>query len=301
MPELSAPTQALGALPTATAEDLNAAYNQYIYAPNREQLMARWALAGDEVVRRLGKPALVTYGAGATENIQLFRAPQDRAPVHIHFRGGGWRHLPPLREHGFIAEMFVRAGATIAYPDFDGIDKNGGNFMPIADQVRRAVAWIYRNAESFGGDPGRIFVSGHSTGAHLASVVATTDWRAAFDLPADIVKGVLCSSGVYDLYPAGVSGRFPAGRFDAETIAALSSIRHIERLTAPIVVSYAKLETPGFCRQARDFAAALKTAGKAHTFVAADQYNHLEIFETLASPYGVLGRLALEQMGLARP
>jgi arylformamidase len=42
-----------------------------------------------------------------------------------------------------------------------------GNLMTMADQVRRAVAWVYKNAASFGGDPNRLYVSGHSSGGHL--------------------------------------------------------------------------------------------------------------------------------------
>ena len=250
-------------------------------------------------MNRLGEPFRASYGTGDVEKLEVFKASRSPAPIHVHFRGGGWRHLLPRREHGFIAEMFVRAGAHFVLPDFEGIDKNGGNFAPIAQQVRRAIAWLYGNGAQFGGDPARIYVSGHSTGAHLAAVVATTDWKAEFGLPADVVKGTVCSSGIYDLLPAGISMRFPTGNFDEATVAALSPIHHVAKLAAPIVVSYAKLETPGFCRQSRDFAAALQKAGKLHTFIAADHYNHLEILETLATPHGILGRLALEQIGIA--
>ena len=76
-------------------------------------------------------------------------------------------------------------------PDFINVIDAAGNFMPMAEQVRRAVAWVRRNARSFGGDPERIYVSGHSSGAHLAAVVLTTNWRQDFDLPSDTVKGGL--------------------------------------------------------------------------------------------------------------
>jgi len=283
--------------PRFDAADLHAAYNQYIYAPNREQLMARWVLWSEQTMKRLGEPFRANYGTGEFEKLEVFRTSRSPAPIHVHFRGGGWRHLMPRREHGFVAEMFVRAGAHFVFPDFEGIDKNGGNFAPIAQQVRRAVAWLYQNGAQFGGDPRQIYISGHSTGAHLAALVATTDWKTEFGLPPDLVKGAVCSSGIYDLLPAGISKRFPSGVFDEATVSSLSPIHHVAKLAAPIVVSYAKLETPGFCRQARDFAAALQRAGKPHTFIAAEQYNHLEILETLATPYGILGRLALEQMG----
>ena len=61
----------------------------------------------------------------------------------------------------------MRAGAHWIGLDFDGVESTNGDLLPMADQVRRAVAWVYNNAKSFGGDPNRIYVSGQSSGAHL--------------------------------------------------------------------------------------------------------------------------------------
>ena len=72
----------------------------------------------------------------------------------------------------------------------------------MADQVRRAIAWVYNNAKSFGGDPNRIHVSGQSSGAHLSGCVVTTDWKD-YGVPNDIVKGALLCSGMYDLSRCG--------------------------------------------------------------------------------------------------
>ena len=63
--------------------------------------------------------------------------------------------------------------------------------------------------------------------------------------------------------------------------------------------AYGTYETPEFQRQSRDFAAALKVAGKPVTLLVGEGYNHFEMPETFASPYGLLGRAVLEQMKLA--
>ena len=168
----------------------------------------------------------------------------------------------------------------------------------MAHQVRRAVAWVYENAVSFGGDPNRIYVSGHSSGGHLAGVILTTDWQTDFDLPPDVVKGGLCSSGMFDLKPVRLSARGRYIDFTDEMEEALSSIRHLDKLHAPIIIAYGTLETPEFQRQSRDFAAAVAAAGKPVQLLVGEGYNHFEILETLANPYGLLGRAVLEQMGL---
>ena len=184
-------------------------------------------------------------------------------------------------------------------PDFVGVEDVGGSLMPMAEQVRRAVAWVYRNAHTFGGDPNRLYVSGFSSGGHLAGVVLTTDWAREFNLPADTVKGGLCGSGMFDLKPVRLSARSRYIKFTDEMEQALSPQRHLDKLNAPLVVAYGTFETPEFQRQSRDFAAAVKAAGKPVQLLVGEGYNHFEMFETLASPYGLLGRAALEQMKLA--
>ena len=194
--------------------------------------------------------------------------------------------------------MFVNAGAHYVVPDFVPVQDAGGSLMPMADQVRRAVAWVYRNAAGFGGDPDRIYVSGHSSGARLAAVVLVTDWHDDFGLPADIVKGGLRCSGMYDPKSVRLSARSSYVKFDDAMEHALSPQRHLQRINAPGILAYGTLETPEFQRQARDFAGALLSAGKSVRLVAGEGYNHFEIMDTLANPYGQLGRAVLEQMKL---
>jgi arylformamidase len=80
---------------------------------------------------------------------------------------------------------------------------------------------------------------------------------------------------------------------------AMSSLRQIDKLRAPIIVTYGTYETPEFQRQNRDFAAAVKAAGKTGELIEAPSYNHFEMCETLGNPYGPNGRAALKLMKLA--
>jgi arylformamidase len=83
------------------------------------------------------------------------------------------------------------------------------------------------------------------------------------------------------------------------TVAALSPLRHLDRLHAPLVVAYGTCETSEFRRQNREFAAAVEANGKVVELLVGEHYNHFELPETLGNPYGLLGRAALELMGLA--
>jgi arylformamidase len=279
---------------------LDAAYNQAAYAPNREQLLARHTSNSAGMRARIGSPLRLAYGEAAVEKLDIYRTARERAPVFVFIHGGAWRS--GLAENvAAPAEMLTTAGAHCVFPDFSWVQNVGGNLTVLADQVRRAIAWVYRNAASFGGDACRLFVGGQSSGGHLAAVALTADWQREFDLPPDMIKGGLCISGMYDLVPVRLSARSNYVTFDDEAVEALSPIRHLDRLHAPLIVAYGTYETPEFQRQARDFAATVAAAGKPVELIVGEHYNHFELPETLANPYGLLGRAALAMLNLPSP
>jgi arylformamidase len=99
--------------------------------------------------------------------------------------------------------------------------------------------------------------------------------------------------------PVRISKRSSYVKFTDEMEQAMSSQRHLGLLRAPLVISYGTNETPEFQRQNRDFAAAVKAAGKPVELVVGADFNHFEMNESLASPYGPNGRAALALMKLA--
>ena len=274
---------------------LDDAYDQSKYALNRSQVVERYASNSDIARERLGAPRRIAYGPTVNEALDLYPAAGTNAPISIFVHGGAWQR-GLAKDYAFAAELFVRAGAHHVVLDFINVIEAGGDLMPMADQVRRAIAWVYRNAASFGGDPNRIHLYGHSSGAHLAGVAMVTDWSGAFGLPADVIRSGLLCSGMYDLRPVRLSARSRYVNFTDDMEAALSTQRHIDRFWAPVVLAFGTLETPEFQRQSRDFTAALDAAGKRVELLPGYQYNHFEIVETLASPYGLLGGAALAQI-----
>lgn len=171
---------------------LDAAYNQDAYAPNRQQVLDRYAANSERARVRLGAPSRFAYGPTEIEKLDIHRAGAAAAPVNIFIHGGVWRG-GLARNYAFLAELFTCAGAHFVVPDFVWVQDAGGSLMVMADQIRRAIAWIHRNAARFSGDPARIYLSGHSSGAHLAGAALITDWPREFDLPADVIKA-RCSS-----------------------------------------------------------------------------------------------------------
>jgi arylformamidase len=278
-------------------KELDDAYDQAVYAPNRDQMNRRRASESERVRARLGEPKRVAYGTTPHEMLDIYPARNSNAPVVVFVHGGAWR-FGAAQDSSYGAEPFVRAGAHFVVLDFINVIESGGDLMTMVEQVRRGVAWTARNAASFGGDPGRLYVTGHSSGAHLGGCVVITDWEKDFGLPRDTLKGATLCSGMYDLKPVRLSKRSAYVKFTDAVEDALSAQRHLDRVNCPVTLLHGTLETPEFQRQSREFAAALKAAGRPVKLIVAEHYNHFEIGETLNNPYGPFGSAALEMMHL---
>ena len=288
-------------------QELDDAYDQIVYAPNRDQVAKRRHANSAAARTRIGEPLRLAYGPTPIEGLDVYRTPSSSspasgggkgggAPVAIFVHGGAWQN-GTASEFTCLAEPFVHAGAHFVVLDFTNVNDAGGSLFPMVEQVRRAVGFLYRQAKTFGGDPNRLHLISHSSGSHLAGCVVTSDWEKD-GLPRDILKGAALSSGMYDLKPVRLSKRSKYVKFTDAMEEELSAIRHIDRLNTPLVLTYGTYETPEFQRQSRDFAAAVKAAGKPVELLVGEGYNHFEMLETLNNPYGLLGRAVFKQIGL---
>ena len=275
-------------------QQLDDSYNQAVYASNLLQIVGRYASTSTAFRRQFGEPRRIPYGESESERFDLYAASSAPAPVCLFLHGGAWRQ-DEAKDYAFPAELFLGAGVHYAAVDFDNVVTTGGDLAPMADQVRRAIAFVYRNAASFGGDPNRIFVVGHSSGAHLAAVALTTDWDA-LGVPSDVIKGGVVCSGIYDLVPVSLSARKTYVNFTPHVIESLSPVLHVDRLSCPLLIAYGTHDTPEFQRQSIKLFDAASQAGKNVEVLVGDGYNHFELIETLGNPYGPLGRAALKLM-----
>src|SRR5438876_12147933 len=126
--------------------ELDAAYDQAAYQANIQQLRDRWVANSERARARIGLPARCAYGPGEIEGLDIFRteAPAP-APVFVFIHGGAWR-AGRAATYAALAEMFIRAGAHYVVPDFSWVQDCAGSLFPMADQVCRAIASVYRNA-----------------------------------------------------------------------------------------------------------------------------------------------------------
>jgi arylformamidase len=121
--------------------ELDAAYDQNVYEPNYTQIGARFASNSDVTRARIGQPVRLAYGPTDIERLDIYKTRQANAPVLVLIHGGEWR-FGSAKSTAFAAEVFVNAGAHYVLPDYQLVQDAGGSLMPMADQVRRAIAWV---------------------------------------------------------------------------------------------------------------------------------------------------------------
>jgi arylformamidase len=274
------------------SEALEAQYNLPRRHPERGSMLAAFGRESERVRAALPVQLDVPYGEGPQETLEIFpAAASEPAPVLIFFHGGYWRSMDK-RDFSFVAGPLVPAGIAVVAPNYALVPRVSVD--EIVEQARLAVAWVCRNAATFGGDPSRIFVSGHSVGGHLAATAALTDWAAA-GLPPDLVKGGCSISGLFDLEPLLYTSINDDLRLDAAAAARLSPVRHLRQGLPPFVVAVGALETEEFVRQSLEFAAAWRAAGSPCDEHVLAGLNHYTIILECARPEsavtGILNRL----------
>ena len=171
-------------------------------SPGAGEYLERAMAWSDEVRRRTDCRLDIPYGPEERQNLDLYlpKPGTGPAPVFIFLHGGYWAigHKDTL---GFMAETITPVPAILVTAGYRLAP--GAKYPEQVDDCRTALCWVYENIWKYGGDPGRIFVGGHSAGGHLAALVTLQRGRLSeFGLPPDVIKGCLPVSGVFDVTAA---------------------------------------------------------------------------------------------------
>jgi len=285
----------------ATQEDLDAEYNLEQTVPD-VSLYADFYLQESEKVRAEMKYHLdVPFGPTLAEHADLYPAPGTKpgdggtAPVLVYVHGGFWA-MRTSKEFGFVARGPASKGvATVvvnyALCPYVTMDE-------IVRQTRAAVAWTYKSAASFGGDPERIHVAGHSAGGHLTAMLLTTDWEGDYGLPADIIKGACAISGLFDLAPFPYTFAQPKLQLTWEQVSRNSPILHVPDAAPSLLLAYGEDETAELKRQSEDFLTAWKAKSLDADLLSLPGKNHYDVIDGFLDAGSPLCSALLERMSV---
>lgn len=276
---------------------LDAQYNNRARIPHYGDYFAAWRAWSAETRESLPARLDVPYGDLPIERLDVFPAADEGAPIQIMIHGGYWYSLD--RKHdSFVAEGFRPHGVTTVVIGY-GLAPDH-RMDEIVRQVRAAAAWVWRNAADFGGDPARIHAIGQSAGGHLVVMLLATDWAAfGADLPADLVKGGVSLSGLYDLEPIRLCYLNDTLGMDEAEARRNSPVTRRYPRPAPLTLVSGDIESEEYARQADAMAALWEARGYPLRRLSLPGFNHFTMADQLRDPESPLIRAAVAQMGPA--
>jgi arylformamidase len=247
-----------------------AQYNNRARVTDAPEILVRWAQASELARSRMTCVLDVAYG-------------------------GYWRALDKS-EHSFVAPAFVQSGAMVVVPNYALCP--AVTIEAIALQTAQALAWVWRHAAKYGGDPSRIHVIGHSAGGHLAAMLLCCRWKTvAPDLPGRLLAGAMSLSGVFDLAPLRHAPFLQADlALDPAAVRRLSPAG-FPRPRGPLLALVGADESAEFLRQ-NQLIRDRWGAAAVPVCQALPGHNHFTVLQDLVDPAGGAHRHALRLLGL---
>jgi len=277
-------------------EALDNQYDQRVLVPHANEYMVRNLEDSERARAEMDCRLDVPYGTLDDELVDIFPASGTDTPVVVYVHGGAWTRWH--KDHNsYQARTFVGAGAAFVSVNFSLVPQV--NLDELVRQNRAAVAWVYNNARAFGADPDKLYVAGHSSGGHVVGLLAVTDWAADWDLPADVVKGGVAVSGMYDLEPIRLSSRNEYLHLDDGAVDRNSALRQLPDKMPPLIVAYGGKEQIEFQRHTKDFAAELQRRGHGCQLIHYPDNNHFDMAQEFANAESPLMRATFRMMALS--
>lgn len=143
----------------------------------------------------------ITYGELDRQTLDIYtpRSSAGASPVVVFFYGGGWRE-GAKENYAFVASSLTEAGYAVVIPDYRVFPDVV--FPGFVEDGAMAVAWVVNNAGDYGADPGRVFLMGHSAGAHIAALLSLDPrYLARHGVEDGSIRALIGLSGPYDFLP----------------------------------------------------------------------------------------------------
>ena len=275
---------------------LDVQYDNRARVPDHPRLFEQWARESAIARERFSRRLDIAYGETPAETLDLFPSVRDGAPVLVFIHGGWWRAFDK-RDHSFVAPAFTREGAMVVVPNYALAPSV--TIETIALQMTRAVAWTWRHAALYGGNPGRIVVAGHSAGGHLTAMMLSCRWPAVgADLPQNLLAGGLSVSGVFDLEPLRHTPFLRESlRLTPASARRLSPV-HFPPTSVPLYATAGAEESEEFLRHNT----LIRDAWGENAVPVCESIagaHHFDVLDDFTDPHGRLHRLALQLLGLS--
>ena len=268
--------------------ELDVQYNSRGTVPDVSLYIADYAARTQQAKAQIKCLENLRYGDQADELLDIYPAGPSNAPVLVYLHGGDWRTLSK-EDNGFAAPAFVARGAMVVVLDFTLVPHT--TLPAMGQQVLRALLWLQNNVANFGGDPRRIHIAGHSSGANLVG-------QLLLSAPAGLIKSAVFISGLGDLEPVRLSFRNEKLHLTPDVAAQVSLLKHQPGRVCPMLVAVGQMETEDYRRQSRDVANHWRSQGNACQLFELPGKHHYDAVLDWANPQSALFKAHCALMGL---
>lgn len=226
----------------------------------------------------------IAYGALARQKLDVY-VPEKReaaAPVVVIFYGGAWSS-GSKQDYAFLGRAIASKGFVAVVADYRLVPDV--RFPAFLEDAALAIKWTHANARDYRGDPGRIFLLGHSAGAYIAAMTALDErYLAGAGLPRSTVKGVIGLAGPYDFLPLSVDSTIAAfGR--EKDLASTQPINFATPDAPPMLLATGADDTTVYPRNSQELASRLKRAGVPVELKTYPDLGHIDILLALSVPF----------------
>jgi len=275
-------------------DEMEFQYNPRVSVPEFPEL-AKVRAAQARKVRAAAKSWLdVAYGNSPREMLDIYAADRPNGAVLVYIHGGYWRSGSKEDNCNFVP-TFTTRGATVVLVEYDLCPQV--TVTDIVRQTRAAIAWVYKNITRYAGDSSRIFVAGHSAGAHLTSMALANDWTKE-GMPQDCIKGAVATSGVFDLDMVMKISVQEQVRMTPDVAKQNSPFLNPPKVKCPLVVAVGGAEPKGWQQMSEDYFNYVKQHGVNAEYLVVPGANHYTMSEHLMNPNSPLTLAMLRQMNL---
>jgi len=262
-------------------EEIDREYNPGTVVPDSARWREWYARESATARRDLESLLGLRFGPTRDETVDVFPAPQPGAAILVFIHGGYWR-WGSSQDFSFVARGPVGHGVTAVVTNYSLCPSV--TIAEITRQSRAVIAWLHREAPRFNGDPARIYVAGHSAGGQQVGMLAATDWPGEYGLPAEIIRGAVPISGIFDLHPLRYSYLQPQLQLTHEVILRQSPLLNVPASGPPLLVSLGQEETAEFHRQSVAYLEAWRGNGLPGELLIQEGKHHLSAIQGLADP-----------------
>lgn len=270
---------------------LDREYDNRAKVPDAPEWLARYPRESAITRTEVGCRVDVAYGPHPAEMLDIFPpAGRTPAPVHVFIHGGYWHRLDKA-DFSYVARAFHPSGAAVVVINYALIPTV--DMDELVRQCRASIAWVYRNAPSFGGDRERIVVSGHSAGGHLVAMLMATDWTALAGLPQGVLQAGCGISGLYDLEPIRLCYLNEILRLTPEMARRNGPAHLAPPRGGRVLLAVGDAEGPEYHRQTDALARAWRAGGLDCEVLDMAGHHHFSIVWELADPASALSRAIL--------